>query len=43
MLILRKLQIQIPKYQIHLQAEVRNAQGQLIGIAETSRGNLHPT
>ena len=30
------------KYQIHLQAEVRNAQGQLIGIAETSRGNYIP-
>ena len=30
------------KYQIHLHTEVRNAQGQLIGIAETSRGNYIP-
>jgi len=27
------------KYQIHLQVEIRNAQGQLISIAETSHGN----
>jgi len=30
------------KYQIHLQVEIRNAQGQLISIAETSRGNYIP-
>jgi len=30
------------KYQIHLHTEVRNAQGQLIGIAETDRGNYIP-
>ena len=30
------------KYQIHLQAEIRNAQGQLIGIAETDHGNYIP-
>ena len=30
------------KYHIHLHTEVRNAQGQLIGIAETSRGNYIP-
>ena len=30
------------KYQIHLHTEVRNAQGQLIGIAETGRGNYIP-
>ena len=30
------------KYQIHLQVELRNAQGQLISIAETSHGNYIP-
>jgi len=30
------------KYQIHLQVEIRNAQGQLISIAETSHGNYLP-
>ena len=30
------------KYQIHLQVEIRNAQGQLISIAETSHGNYIP-
>ena len=30
------------KYQIHLYTEIRNAQGQLISIAETSRGNYIP-
>ena len=30
------------KYQIHLQVEIRNAQDQLISIAETSRGNYIP-
>ena len=30
------------KYQIHLQVEIRNAQSQLISIAETSHGNYIP-
>ena len=30
------------KYQIHLQVEVRNAQGQLISISESSFGNYIP-
>jgi len=30
------------KYQIYLQVEIRNTQGQLISIAETSRGNYIP-
>jgi len=30
------------KYQIHLQVEIRNAQDQLISIAETSHGNYIP-
>ena len=30
------------KYQIHLQVELRNAQGQLISMAETSHGNYIP-
>ena len=30
------------KYQIHLQVEIRNAQGQLVSIAETSHGNYIP-
>ena len=30
------------KYQIHLQVEIRNAQDQLISIAETSQGNYIP-
>ena len=30
------------KYQIHLQVEIRNAQGQLISMAETSHGNYIP-
>jgi len=30
------------KYQIHLQVEIRNTQGQLISIAETSHGNYIP-
>ena len=30
------------KYQIHLQVEIRNVQGQLISIAETSHGNYIP-
>ena len=30
------------KYQIHLQVEIRNAQGQLISIAETSHGSYIP-
>ena len=30
------------KYQIHLQVELRNTQGQLISIAETSHGNYIP-
>ena len=30
------------KYQIHLQVEIRNAQDQLISIAENSQGNYLP-
>ena len=30
------------KYQIHLHTEIRNAQGQLVSVAETSRGNYIP-
>jgi hypothetical protein len=30
------------KYQIHLQVEIRNIQGQLISITETSHGNYIP-
>jgi len=30
------------KYQIHLQVEIRNVQGQLISIAETNHGNYIP-
>ena len=30
------------KYQIHLQVEMRNAQGQLISVSETSHGNYIP-
>jgi len=30
------------KYQVHLQVEVRNAQGQLISISETANGNHIP-
>jgi len=30
------------KYQIHLQVEIRNAQGQLISMAETNHGNYIP-
>ena len=30
------------KYQIHLQVEIRNAQGQLVSMAETSHGNYIP-
>ena len=30
------------KYQIHLQVEIRNAQGQLISIAETGHGSYIP-
>jgi len=30
------------KYQIHLNTEIRNAQGQLVSVAETNRGNYIP-